>query len=77
MILTIIDIFNKLGIVDKIIFTGFVILVIAFVLTMYISNIKYTWDRENCNEYLKDCQNDEKFEKIEQDKNNNDKFTRR
>lgn len=63
--------FGNLGIGDKItdiISGGFFII---FALVIYISRIKYEWEREELSEYWKKCHEDKEFKDLDSEKDNN------
>ncbi|MCT4617905.1 MAG: hypothetical protein N4A62_00715 [Marinisporobacter sp.] len=63
------DWLSDLGILDKIIVIFSAILFIVFIGYLWICRFKYEWKREQCDEYLKACHDDEKFKNLK-DKNN-------
>lgn len=44
--------FDKLELIDKVIFIGFGLIIILFILSIIIYRIKYEWQRENLSEYF-------------------------
>lgn len=44
--------FDKLALIDKVIFIGFGLIIILFILSIIIYRIKYEWQRENLSEYF-------------------------